>query len=78
MGRIFNRNIILESSDSENAFPNVDFKPAAGWTIQLERRQDPLFVGVRYTHMDYHTVDTAAFANASSLGAYVGLDLPLW
>ena len=79
-GRTFHRNIILSSSDDANHFPNVDFGNAAGWTLEYERQfsNSPGFHwGIRYTHIVYHTVNTGAFANASSVGMYVGLGGPL-
>lgn len=75
-GRTFHRNIILSSSDDANPFPNVDFGNAAGWTLEYERRfpnTPGAHWGIRYTHIVYHTVNTGAFANASSLGMYIGL-----
>lgn len=75
-GRTFHRNIILSSSDDANRFPNVDFGNAAGWTLEYERQfpnSPGIHWGIRYTHIVYHTVNTDAFANASSVGMYVGL-----
>ena len=74
VGRVFHRNIILESTDENNAFPNVDFRPAAGWMLELEARKDGLFAGVRLTHIMYHTVDTGLSANGNSVGFYIGLE----
>lgn len=74
VGRVFHRNIILESFDDSNAFPNLDFRPAAGWVLEMEARQDDLFAGIRYTHIMYVTADTGASANASSIGVYFGIE----
>lgn len=78
VARVFHRNIVLESHDDGNPFPDVGFKPAAGWALELEHHVGGAFWGVRITHMIYHTIDTGASANANSVGVYAGIEGPIF
>jgi len=66
LGRTFRAFNQLSSVDDAYPFQNVFLKPAQGWFIEYEVGT----LGVRYTHLIYHSSTSGYTLNGSNVGLY--------